>query len=196
MPRLKGDTKTIILEEALKLFAVKGFEAVSVREIADRVGIGNSALYKHYESKLAIFDALVVSLKERYLAQSSTITSKIRGIDELKKQAFRMFEYQTNDPLIVQFRQMLLIEQFRNPQMAEIYKEFFVDIPINREKEIFEELQERGLMVKGNARVYAMEFYAPFYLYHFVDHDEEKLLKYYKKHLQYFFEEHFIKEKM
>ncbi len=196
MPRLKGDTKTIILEEALKLFAVKGFEAVSVREIADRVGIGNSALYKHYESKQAIFDALVVSLKERYLAQSSTITSKIRGIDELKKQAFRMFEYQTNDPLIVQFRQMLLIEQFRNPQMAEIYKEFFVDIPINREKEIFEELQERGLMVKGNARVYAMEFYAPFYLYHFVDHDEEKLLKYYKKHLQYFFEEHFIKEKM
>ena len=80
--------------------------------------------------------------------------------------------------------------------MAEIYKEFFVDIPINREKEIFEELQERGLMVKGNARVYAMEFYAPFYLYHFVDHDEEKLLKSYKKHLQYFFEEHFIKEKM
>lgn len=194
MPRLKGDTKTIILEEALKLFAVKGFEAVSVREIANKVGIGNSALYKHYESKQAIFDALVVALKERYLAQSSTITSKIRGIDELKKQAFRMFEYQTNDPLIVQFRQMLLIEQFRNPQMAEIYKEFFVDIPINREKEIFEELQERGLMVKGNARVYAMEFYAPFYLYHFVDHDEEKLLKYYKKHLQYFFEEHFIKE--
>ena len=195
MPRLKGDTKTIILEEALKLFAIKGFEAVSVREIADRVGIGNSALYKHYESKQAIFDALVVSLKERYLAQSHTITSKIRGIDELKKQAFRMFEYQTNDPLIVQFRQMLLIEQFRNPQMAEIYKEFFVDIPINREKEIFEELQEQGLMVKGNAGVYAMEFYAPFYLYHFVDHDEEKLLKYYKKHLQYFFEEHFIKEK-
>ncbi len=194
MPRLKGDTKTIILEEALKLFAVKGFEAVSVREIANKVGIGNSALYKHYESKQAIFDALVVALKERYLAQSSTITSKIRGIDELKKQAFRMFEYQTNDPLIVQFRQMLLIEQFRNPQMAEIYKEFFVDIPINREKEIFEELQERGLMVKGNARVYAMEFYAPFYLYHFVGHDEEKLLKYYKKHLQYFFEEHFIKE--
>ncbi|MCR4705848.1 MAG: TetR/AcrR family transcriptional regulator [Lachnospiraceae bacterium] len=194
MPRLKGDTKTIILEEALKLFAVKGFEAVSVREIADKVGIGNSALYKHYESKQAIFDALVVSLKERYLAQSSTITSKIRGIDELKKQAFKMFEYQTKDPLIVQFRQMLLIEQFRNPQMAEIYKEFFVDIPINREKEIFEELQEQGLMVKGNARVYAMEFYAPFYLYHFVEHDEEKLLKHYKKHLQYFFEEHFIKE--
>ena len=59
MPRLKGNAKEIIMEESLKLFSVYGFEAVSVRTIADKVGIGNSALYKHFESKQAIFDALV-----------------------------------------------------------------------------------------------------------------------------------------
>ncbi len=192
MPRLKGNTKEIILEESLKLFAVNGFEAVSVRDIAEKVGIGNSALYKHYRNKQAIFDALVEYMKESYLEQCSTITSEIRGKKELKKNVFKMFEYQTRDPRIVNFRQMLLIEKFRNPRMAEIYREFFVDIPLNREKEIFEELQKKGLMIKGDAYVFAMEFYAPFYLFHFVEHDYEKLKSSFKSHVKYFFEGHFI----
>ncbi|MCR4590797.1 MAG: TetR/AcrR family transcriptional regulator [Lachnospiraceae bacterium] len=192
MPRLKGNTKEIILEEALKLFAVKGFEAVSVRDIAEKVGIGNSALYKHFENKQAIFNALVSELKERYLQQCSTITPEIRGMEELKDNVFRMFEFQTQNPWIVNFRQMLLIEKFRDPKMAEIYKEFFVDIPLNREKEIFEELQKKGLMIEGDPMVFAMEFYSPFYLYHFVEHDYEKLKKQYQQHLRFFFDSHFI----
>ena len=42
------DTKERILEEALSLFSKKGFKAVTVEEIAQKVGIKAPSLYKHY----------------------------------------------------------------------------------------------------------------------------------------------------
>lgn len=89
----------------------------------------------------------------------------------------------------------LLIEKFNNPQIAEIYKTFFVDIPIDNQIRIFDKLQEFGLMIPGDTRVFAMELYSPFHLYHFVEHDEDELLPLFEKHLEYFFDSHFIPEK-
>ncbi len=191
MPRLKGNAKEIILEESLKLFSVYGFEAVSIRDIADKVGIGNSALYKHFASKQAIFEALVEELKARYLEQCDSVTDQIRGIDAVKENCLKMFEYQTQNEWIVNFRQLLLIEKFRNPEMAALYKEFFVDIPINRQMAIFESLQKQGLMIEGDVHVFAMELYAPFYLYHFVEHDYQELKQHFQQHIEYFFNSHF-----
>ena len=53
MEKRRGNTKQRIIEESMKLFSVHGFEAVSIRTIADAVGVGNSALYKHFKSKKA-----------------------------------------------------------------------------------------------------------------------------------------------
>ena len=63
------NTKQRILEEALALFAEKGFANVYVGEIAGRVGIRAPSLYKHYKSKQAIFDAIVEEMHRRFLEQ-------------------------------------------------------------------------------------------------------------------------------
>ena len=55
----KTGTKDKILTEALKLFAQKGYESVSVIEIAEAVGIKAPSLYKHYKSKRDIFDSIL-----------------------------------------------------------------------------------------------------------------------------------------
>ena len=44
---------------ALDLFAKKGFSPVSVRDIAAEVGVRESALYRHFHNKQAIFDQLI-----------------------------------------------------------------------------------------------------------------------------------------
>ena len=64
MEEVKITTKERILEEALKLFSVSGFEGVTIRNIADAVEIRNSSLYKHFSSKQEIFDAIVEKAKE------------------------------------------------------------------------------------------------------------------------------------
>ena len=58
-------TKERIIEEALTLFAEKGYQGTSVKNIADAVGIKDSSLYKHYKSKQEIFDTIVQEMSLR-----------------------------------------------------------------------------------------------------------------------------------
>lgn len=53
------DTRGRILEAALGLFAREGYAGASIRKIAREVGITEGAIYAHFESKRAIYEALV-----------------------------------------------------------------------------------------------------------------------------------------
>ncbi|MGI6448359.1 MAG: TetR/AcrR family transcriptional regulator [Methanobrevibacter boviskoreani] len=48
------NTKEKIFEVALNQFSKKGYDSVSLREIAEEVGIKKSSIYSHYPSKEAI----------------------------------------------------------------------------------------------------------------------------------------------
>lgn len=61
------DTRAEILSAALDLFAERGFHGTSLRDIARAVGIREGAVYHHFESKDALFEA-VLSEGEREAA--------------------------------------------------------------------------------------------------------------------------------
>ena len=52
----KHTTKTKIFDAALRLFAAQGVENVSMRDIADAVGIKAASIYNHYSSKEQIVE--------------------------------------------------------------------------------------------------------------------------------------------
>ena len=54
-----NDTKRRIIDKALELFSTRGYDSVSVGEIAKAVGIKAPSLYNHFSGKQAIFDAIV-----------------------------------------------------------------------------------------------------------------------------------------
>jgi AcrR family transcriptional regulator len=54
------DTSQRILKAARKAFDKKGLEGLSLREIANEVGITPMAIYRHYDNKQALVDALVL----------------------------------------------------------------------------------------------------------------------------------------
>lgn len=56
--RRGSDTRAEIREVALELFTEQGYEATSLREIAERLGITKAALYYHFESKGDIVQSL------------------------------------------------------------------------------------------------------------------------------------------
>ena len=62
----KGNTKQEILEAALELFSVQGYEATSISQLAEAVGIRKASLYSHFENKQAILDALIQTVLEGY----------------------------------------------------------------------------------------------------------------------------------
>lgn len=57
--KTSSDTKTEILRTAMERFASQGYNAVSMRAIAAEVGISAPALYNHYASKQALYEAAV-----------------------------------------------------------------------------------------------------------------------------------------
>ena len=69
----RGNTKQEILVASLELFSVQGFEATSISQIADAVGIRKASLYSHFESKQAILDALIKDVLEQYGAHDPEI---------------------------------------------------------------------------------------------------------------------------
>lgn len=62
LERTSGDTRDRILDIALELFTVKGYEKTSLREIAERLGFSKAAIYYHFKSKEDILFALHMRL--------------------------------------------------------------------------------------------------------------------------------------
>ena len=59
MQQRSEETKARILESAIKLFSSRGYNKASVDEICREAGISKGAFYHHFESKQALFLALL-----------------------------------------------------------------------------------------------------------------------------------------
>ena len=127
------DTKQKILEKALELFSARGYDAVSVGEIAKAVGIKAPSLYNHFPSKQAIFDAIVENTAAHYEKDTDGINVHVQDVrrdvptfsdisaDALAEKVRQIFLYSLHDQTISQLRRMMTLEQFRSPELAELY---------------------------------------------------------------------------
>lgn len=192
MERKGRNTKQKIIEEAMKLFSISGFDTVSIRTIAEAVGVGNSALYKHFNSKKEILDEIVSYSVKYYLAMGSKQMMQIQSVEDLQAACLTMFDFQTKDEWMVMFRRLLIMEQFKCPEMAEIYRKFFIELPLQSQEKLFRQLITKGIMKDGNEKVLAMELYAPFYLYHLSSDSQQDLRELFKVHIKNFWEKNFI----
>jgi len=61
MQQRSEETHTRIIDSAIKLFSARGFNAASVDDICEEAGISKGAFYHHFETKQALFLALLDS---------------------------------------------------------------------------------------------------------------------------------------
>ncbi|WP_269501592.1 TetR/AcrR family transcriptional regulator [Burkholderia sp. IMCC1007] len=64
--RRKRETRARLLEAALTLMAQKGMEGVAINEITEAADVGFGSFYNHFESKEAIYAALVESVFDEF----------------------------------------------------------------------------------------------------------------------------------
>jgi AcrR family transcriptional regulator len=55
---VSGDKREAILDAALELFVERGFYGTAVPEIADKAGVGAGTIYRYFESKEALVNAI------------------------------------------------------------------------------------------------------------------------------------------
>ena len=146
------DTKQKILDKALELFSSRGYDAVSVGEIAQAVGIKAPSLYNHFPSKQAIFDALVESVAAQYTRDTDQISIHVQNApqdipvftaiteDALFDKVRQIFEYSLHNETIRRFRRMMTIEQFRSPELSRLYTERYITRVVRYHAGLFESL--------------------------------------------------------
>ena len=62
-----------IAEAAMEMIAAGGLSGLSIAGVAERVGIVPSAVYRHYEGKEAVLDAVLDLLRSRLLANVEAV---------------------------------------------------------------------------------------------------------------------------
>ncbi|WP_079913347.1 TetR/AcrR family transcriptional regulator [Paenibacillus sp. 32352] len=170
------DTKEKILITALHLFAKDGYEAVSVSTIAGELEMTKGALYKHYKNKRDIFDSIVKRMYQKDLERAkryevpeetfdkAPLTYRNTSIDKIKGFIESQFHFWIQDEFASDFRRMLTLERYRNPEMADLYQKILGSGPVSYIEDLFREMIEQSTLDGSNPKQLAIEFYAPFYL--------------------------------
>lgn len=63
----KRDTKQLIINAAIELYAKYGYKATTCEDLAKAVGIRPSALYKHFKDKREIHEVAILQLADKAL---------------------------------------------------------------------------------------------------------------------------------
>jgi AcrR family transcriptional regulator len=169
------NTKDKIIEVALDLFSVNGYESVSVRDISKAVGIKESSLYNHFKNKQDIFDTIIQVCTEKAMNQykdlkiDQTLQGDFKVYDRISEEllikiSMDLFEFYVTDKDMSRFRKILIIEQFKNKTIQDVYFKHFMDDAIQFQTQLFHYLMEVGALKKSNPETLAYEFYSPIFL--------------------------------
>ena len=195
----RGNTKREILEASLELFSVQGFEATSISQIAGAVGIRKASLYSHFESKQAILDALVQAVLEEYAAHSiftkADWKQDTHNLPVTPNAAVQMIQGQIrfilHDPVISRARKMLVIEQFQNPELAQLQtKQNYSDV-LGYFTGLIKGLIQKGILTGDDPEIMAAQFCLPISVWiNLCDREpdrEPEVMELVDKHIRQFF---------
>ena len=82
--RYRNELRRAILDAAREAFAHYGYEGVSMRQIAERVGCSHGTLYVHFKDKETLFDALVEESFEQFDHSLRTAAESARRGDPVE----------------------------------------------------------------------------------------------------------------
>lgn len=198
----RGNTKQEILEASLELFSVQGFEATSISQIANAVGIRKASLYSHFESKQEILDTLVKDILEQYEAHSifaradwendtDTKDKQVLTSDTAAQMIQGQIRYILHDPHISKARKMLVTEQFQNPELAQLQtKQNYTDV-MQYFTGLMKHLIRHGVLAEGDSEIMAAQLCLPISMWiNLCDREpdrETEVMELVSRHIQQFF---------
>ncbi len=181
-------TREKILEAAIDLFSRKGYEAVSMQDIASAVGIRKSSIYSHFKGKDEILQHILsffmseltkagtkdeAALIETYLATL--------GPAGLMAAADKQFEDRLQAPRLRKVWRMIAMEVYRNAMIRSFFEREMLDKPARFWEKAFRAMMDRGMIRRTDPAILAREYYA-FHVYTYVrylllfsDNEAEKL---------------------
>ena len=152
----KSERRGEIMTAAKIVFARKGFHATTIADIAKQTGVAYGLVYWYFESKEALFHALMV-VEEQALREQLAAAILARGSSVSREELFRVavqatFEFFEADKSTVKllFRDAYALDDTFEKHLGGIYERFIDEI-----EKFVARAQERGEMVSAPPRMVA-----------------------------------------
>ena len=132
-----------MIEKGLQLLNSVGFEAFSLRKVADMCGVSHAAPYRHFKNKEELINAITMSVSDEFTSSISNALSKIEG--DYRKQIFEVgklyvklmtenpehfkFMFMTNhhDPIIIKNKDFIQADRW----IVSVFKKLFTGLRKN-----------------------------------------------------------------
>ena len=175
---MEHTTKDRILNESLVMFAEHGYKGTNLRDLAARLDLSKSALYKHYDSKEAIWNALLDKMEAYYALRFGSMDNLPEtpdSWDAFIQMAMGMIRFTVHDPQIILTRKLLTTEQFHDARVCKLATKHFLEGTANIYAKVFEGMMNKGLLKKGDPAMLAFSFTAPISaLIHLCDREPDR----------------------
>ena len=172
------DTKERILAAALDMFSQNGYAGTNIRELAGSLGMGKSSMYRHFESKEGIWNALLDELIAYYEARFGSpehLPPVPDSREELVTFTMRLVDFTVRDETVVKSRKLLSIEQFRDDRARELATKHFLTGLAEMFTALFAGMMDKGLLRRDDPAMLAFAYTAPITaLIHLCDREPEK----------------------
>ncbi len=175
---MANDTKERILEAALKMFSQNGYAGTNIRELSASLGLVKSGVYKHYESKEAIWNALLdqmIAYYGEHFGSPEHLPPVPDSLEELTRLTMHMVNITVHDEKIIMTRKVLTLEQFRDARARELASKHFLTGLTEMFTYVFTGMMEKGLLRKDDPEMLAFAYTAPISsLIHLCDREPER----------------------
>lgn len=176
------DNKSKLIENALQLFSEKGYEAVGVQEIVEKVNITKPTLYHYFNSKLGLFQEIIKQKSENFISNLQKESIYNGDLPQVLNNITKLyFNFAKNNKV---YYRMLLAMTFGPPEseaskeILKLFKEQFDIINI-----LFINCAKDHGNMKGRNEAYAITFigminnYISLFFYNYVKLNDELLYK-------------------
>ena len=172
------DTKDRILMAALDVFSQNGYAGTNIRELAASLGMGKSSMYRHFESKEAIWNALLdqmIAYYAEHFGSAEHLALVPDSLEGLVTMTMQMVNFTVHDETVIMTRKVLTLEQFRDVRARELATKHFLTGLTDIFTRIFTSMMAKGLLRRDNPEMLAFAYTAPISaLIHLCDREPDK----------------------
>ncbi|MEQ8997870.1 MAG: TetR/AcrR family transcriptional regulator [Coleofasciculus sp. B1-GNL1-01] len=165
-PQSETETKQRILDAAQRLFASRGYNGTTTRDLAAKAGVAEGTLFRHFENKKAILVEVAtqgwVELLTDLLTELSEMGSYKAVAQVMRRRMMRMHE--NADMMRVCFMEAQFHPDLRDRIQSEVIAKMS-DVA----EAFFETAMERGIYRRTNPKVVARVFLGMFAVAGFSD---------------------------
>lgn len=163
-------TRQRALDAALELFSQKGYDAVSMGDIAGALGIKAPSLYKYFAGKEDLYQALTPLIDAHYTALWADAAARhdqlehdvrllgVLNAERLEQETLAWLNAELADPQALNCRRFLALSQFSD---ATAYDRWLWTEPLALYEGLFDRLIQREVLRRGDPHVMAVEYLAP-----------------------------------